>query len=63
MLIVSIVIMSLIWFAFAAILVLLVPEGAQDWRSDDTKFACGVAFVLVIIPFQLVRYYRDWRRL
>jgi len=66
MLLVSSVIMLLVWFATAGLLVFILsrtPLEARDFDSEGIMILCLFAFVLIGIPFQLARYYRDWRRL
>jgi len=67
MLVVSSIIMSVIWLAVAGLMFFVLTcrqqEGEKDWNGDEIKFVCGLAFVLVLIPIQLARYYREWRRL
>ena len=58
--------MSLVWFAAAGFLVFVIPPTqweARDWDSEDIMILCLFALVLIGIPFQLARYYQDWRRL
>ena len=66
MLVASSVIMSLVWFAAVGFLVfVLTPTQweARDWDSEGIMILCLFALVLIGIPFQLARYYQDWRRL
>ena len=66
MLFVSTIIMLLVWFAGAGFLVFVLNPTkweARDWDGEGIVILCLFALILIGIPFQLARYYRDWRRL
>ena len=66
MLVVSSVMMLLVWFTAAGFLFFVLNPmkwEARDWDSEGIVILCLFALVLIGIPFQLARYYRDWRRL
>ena len=67
MLVVSSVFMLVVWFAVAGFLIFALIQkqqpDARDWNGFEITVVCVVALVLLVIPFQLARYYREWRRL
>ena len=67
MLVVSSIFMLVVWFAIAGFLVFALIQkqqpDARDWNGFEIAVVSVVAVVLLVIPFQLARYYREWRRL
>jgi len=67
MLVVSSIFMLVVWLAVAGFLIFALIQkqrpDASEWNGFEITVVCVVALVLVVIPFQLARYYREWRRL
>ena len=67
MLVVSTIFMSLAWLAVAGGLTFALVQkfrpDADDWNTFEIVVVCVLALMLVIIPFQLARYFREWRAL
>ena len=67
MLVVSSIFMLVIWFAVAGFLIFALIQkqqpDARDWNGFEIAVVSVVALVLIVIPFQLARYFREWRTL
>ena len=57
--------MLLAWFAFLFLLIAgLIQEDrpdVRDWNGFEVTVVCIVVLILLVIPIQLARYFREWR--
>ncbi len=67
MLVVSSVFMLVVWLAIAGFLIFALLQKQQpdsrEWNGFEIAVVSVVALILLVIPIQLARYYREWRTL
>ena len=67
MLVVSSIFMLVIWFTVAGFVLYALlhkqQPDAHEMTGREIVASCGVVLVLLFIPIQLARYYREWRTL